>query len=631
MTIARNQPGLVTNASKYLQFEGDFTGSAEADTDGLVKVAVTLSDAAKTGILGETKEDIDALKADRIAVVADGGLRGLKGDGVTDNQEALQALIDAGADKGTEIVIPAGDYIFNGPVYARSRVTLRLASGCRLLKNYATQGAPTDALGVITNENGTPLQGFCILGEGVIAQTAIGGGKLLSLWCDDMHLRVGIGRRRVRPGTGDGWAFMLGGDRMKLDVWGTEDPDYSNGHGGLDGVHIIGGRGMTIDVRNVRSGDDSLAFVPVESLTGTFAAWNHASIIGARFTASECYSTHARIAVAGIVANALGSANTTSVIRDIEGVVGGTATALGDADNVAGVGVIGTQENFDRNQIRDIRFRGSVDPNGEDRTVTLSYAHDCQLDIRIEDDTEDVARIHNTTDCSVRIVSDMSGGTDQTSDICVPTGVNTRLALHYDIVAPDTDGATRQMLRLGQSAADPMIDCDVSLRLRRMGNLQQAIRVGPHYSGRVTLVASEKDEGATGTVGFNLDPAANAVITADSDLSLVDNPLSAPDSADAGGNIIARGIKGLSGLLRTSPALANAEVWGLHSVNMTGCAASVFFLPGSATIVDLQVSMDRGGTWRSIGADTRFFELPAYAWVRSLHSGGTVTFRATVL
>ena len=559
--------------------------------------------------------------------------RGLVGDGVTDNAPRLQDMIDDASANGQPIIVPAGEYRFDGAVFARDNVTLDLATGAYFRKNYATQGAFTDGLGLITNETGAALQGFAIVGGGVIDQTPNGGGKLLSLWCDDMRIQCGIGVRRVRPGTGDGWAFMLGGDRMVVDAWGTADPDTGPGHGGLDGVHIIGGEGMNIMVRNVRSGDDSLAFVPVESLTGSFAAWNHRSIIGARFQMAGGVSTHGRNVVAGIVANALGAANTASIVRDIDGVIGGLATNAGgnEVTGTAAVAVIANDENGARNQIRDIRFRGSVDPGGTERTVGLSNVSSSTFDIRIDDETEDVARIHNTTDCTVKIVTDMSGGSDTTSDICLPTGTNTRLTLVQDVIAPDTDGASRWMMQLGQAAANPMIDCDVTLNLLQMGDAMQAVRVGAHYSGRITVTASEKTAGASGTVGINLDAAANAVVTADCDLSLMDIPLRAQDGASAGGNVIARGIKGLAGRDYTSPVLNTDDAWGLHTVNLTGCAAQVIVNPGSATITDLQVSKDRGATWRSIGAGTRVFELPPYHWVRSQHTGGTVQMTATVL
>jgi polygalacturonase len=59
---------------------------------------------------------------------------GAVGDGATDSRGAILKAIQAAADSGGgRVVVPAGNFLSNGPIHLKSNIDLHLAEGCKLL------------------------------------------------------------------------------------------------------------------------------------------------------------------------------------------------------------------------------------------------------------------------------------------------------------------------------------------------------------------------------------------------------------------------------------------------------------------------------------------------------------------
>ena len=101
---------------------------------------------------------------------------GAKGDGVTDSLSAIRTAMEkCRADGGGHVVVPAGTYLLDGPVYLQSNVDLHLQRGCTLLFS----GKPEHYLPVVlTRWEGTILYNYSPLiyarGEENIAVTGDG-------------------------------------------------------------------------------------------------------------------------------------------------------------------------------------------------------------------------------------------------------------------------------------------------------------------------------------------------------------------------------------------------------------------------------------------------------------------------
>ena len=83
---------------------------------------------------------------------------GAKGDGVTDSLPAIRTAMEkCHATGGGHVVVPAGTYLLNGPVYLQSNVDLHLQRGCTLLFS----GKPEHYLPVVlTRWEGTILYNY---------------------------------------------------------------------------------------------------------------------------------------------------------------------------------------------------------------------------------------------------------------------------------------------------------------------------------------------------------------------------------------------------------------------------------------------------------------------------------------
>jgi polygalacturonase len=83
---------------------------------------------------------------------------GAKGDGVTDSLAAIRTAMEkCHATGGGHVVVPAGTYLLNGPVYLQSNVDLHLQRGCTLLFS----GKPEHYLPIVlTRWEGTILYNY---------------------------------------------------------------------------------------------------------------------------------------------------------------------------------------------------------------------------------------------------------------------------------------------------------------------------------------------------------------------------------------------------------------------------------------------------------------------------------------
>jgi polygalacturonase len=103
---------------------------------------------------------------------------GAKGDGVTDSLPAIRTAMEkCHSTGGGHVVVPAGTYLLNGPVYLKSNVDLHLERGCTLVFS----GKPQHYLPVVLTQwegmilyNYSPLiyargeENIAVTGEGVI-------------------------------------------------------------------------------------------------------------------------------------------------------------------------------------------------------------------------------------------------------------------------------------------------------------------------------------------------------------------------------------------------------------------------------------------------------------------------------
>ena len=115
-------------------------------------------------------------RPDLVAIATDARTAGLKGDGVTDNTAALQALLNS-QSAGATIYFPAGTYRIDGPVSITKPVTLVGEAGtvfnCQKAKAYVFNVNKGGSLS--SKMNGVTVTGIVFEGPGVETSPAIFG------------------------------------------------------------------------------------------------------------------------------------------------------------------------------------------------------------------------------------------------------------------------------------------------------------------------------------------------------------------------------------------------------------------------------------------------------------------------
>ena len=195
---------------------------------------------------------------------------GAAGDGVADDQPAIQAALDAADDAGGGTVrLSGGTYRVESPLQIGDYTTLDMATDAIILRDHIGTGS---ANATIRNKQQV-LEGNTniVIRGGRIESTADNAntGKHIALR-GVLHSQI----RDVRIGQvwGD-WAINISGsyvsvDGVHIDTGDNTDTSFQ------DGIHLTGGRFITISNCVIKSDDDCLsftqdvnAFEPLEDVT----------------------------------------------------------------------------------------------------------------------------------------------------------------------------------------------------------------------------------------------------------------------------------------------------------------------------------------------------------------------------
>jgi hypothetical protein len=180
---------------------------------------------------------------------------GATGNGTTDDTAAVQRLIDATAAQARVGVLPAGTYRCTGSLRLPPRAQLQLASGARLLKDWAAPPGLANAF-LRNADFAVRSSGVRITGPGTIgARDHSRTGVVVALYGDDVQLRD----LTIDTYAG-GQAVMYAGDRGRMDRVRIRNSAVENGTGG---IRVVGGTDFLATSCDVQSGDDCLQFVPI--------------------------------------------------------------------------------------------------------------------------------------------------------------------------------------------------------------------------------------------------------------------------------------------------------------------------------------------------------------------------------
>jgi hypothetical protein len=200
---------------------------------------------------------LDWLSPDRAAAAGTLTARdfGATGNGTTDDTGAVQRLIDASARQAAVGVLPAGTYRCTRSLLLPPGAQLQLASGARLLKDWAA--APGLANAFLRNADfGVRSSGVRITGPGTIgARDHSRTGVVVALYGDDVLLRD----LTIDTYAG-GQAVLYAGDRGRMDRVRIRNSAAETGTGG---IRVLGGADFLATACDVQSGDDCLQFVPI--------------------------------------------------------------------------------------------------------------------------------------------------------------------------------------------------------------------------------------------------------------------------------------------------------------------------------------------------------------------------------
>ena len=195
---------------------------------------------------------------------------GARGDGKTINTQAFNKTVDACADAGGgTVVVPAGTYL-SGTIRLKSHITLLLEKGAVIkgvadLNEYMSY-MPTRDMGKYLNAAATKWNRALVLGVGVTNVAVTGNGVI-----DGDHVFDPQGEERMR-----GPHTILFAESRNLSFSGftvnnaanyafmayeIENVEYNNltFNQGWDGIHIRGGKHITIRNTSFYTGDDAIA------------------------------------------------------------------------------------------------------------------------------------------------------------------------------------------------------------------------------------------------------------------------------------------------------------------------------------------------------------------------------------
>nr|WP_239522392.1 glycosyl hydrolase family 28-related protein [Geodermatophilus sabuli] len=189
------------------------------------------------------------------AVVLNARDFGATGNGTTDDTAAVQRLIDATARQGAVGVLAAGTYRCTRSLLLPARAQLQLASGARLLKDWAATPGLANAF-LRNTDFAVRSNGVRITGPGTIgARDHSRTGVVVALYGDDVELR----NLTIDTYAG-GQAVMYAGDRGRMDGVKIRNSAATTGTGG---IRVLGGADFRATSCDVQSGDDCLQFVPI--------------------------------------------------------------------------------------------------------------------------------------------------------------------------------------------------------------------------------------------------------------------------------------------------------------------------------------------------------------------------------
>jgi Pectate lyase superfamily protein len=180
---------------------------------------------------------------------------GATGNGTADDTAAVQRLIDEAARQGAIGLLPAGTYRCTGSLLLPGGAQLQLASGARLLKDWAASPGLANAF-LRTKDFAARSDGVRITGPGTIgARDHSRTGVIVALYGNDVRLSD----LTIDTYAG-GQAVMYAGDRGRMDRVRIRGSAAETGTGG---IRVVGGTDFLATSCDVQSGDDCLQFVPI--------------------------------------------------------------------------------------------------------------------------------------------------------------------------------------------------------------------------------------------------------------------------------------------------------------------------------------------------------------------------------
>lgn len=241
---------------------------------------------------------------------------GAKGDGVTDDTDAINAGIVATAASRKALFFPAGTYIATEVIQAIDNMTIcGEGRGSRLQKNFTTTGSLA-LVAPLPNASSANNVTISDMEFGAVSYQINGVDTNKILMCTGSNWRV----HNVAIKTWSGWAMTIGGNYHEYRGIYLEDPmpiDTVN-MAGHDGVHVQFGGNILIDGVYGTASDDLIAILnPLGGVTSgqaingvivrnVFGQSNAGRVVALGAFASGNVGIHENIHLDGIYGRTLG-------------------------------------------------------------------------------------------------------------------------------------------------------------------------------------------------------------------------------------------------------------------------------------------------------------------------------------